>query len=105
MANPEIIEVALAYAKPEKQIVLPLKVPLGTTLGQAIAISGITKRFPEIDLLKNKTGVFGQLHPLEYILRPGDRVEIYRPLVADPKEVRRAHVRREARPSKRIAPK
>ncbi len=105
MANPEIIEVVLAYAKPEQQIVLPLKVPLGTTLGQAIAISGITKRFPEIDLLKNKTGVFGRLHPLEYILRPGDRVEIYRPLVADPKEVRRAHVRREARPSKRIAPK
>jgi putative ubiquitin-RnfH superfamily antitoxin RatB of RatAB toxin-antitoxin module len=105
MANPETIEVALAYAKPEQQIVLPLKVPLGTTLGQAIVISGITKRFPEIDLLKNKTGVFGRLHPLEYVLRPGDRVEIYRPLVADPKEVRRARVRGEGRPSKRIAPK
>jgi uncharacterized protein len=105
MANSEIIEVALAYAKPEQQIVLPLKVPLGTTLGQAIAISGITKRFPEIDLLKNKTGVFGQLHPLEYILRPGDRVEIYRPLIADPKELRRARGRGEDKPSKRIAPK
>jgi uncharacterized protein len=105
MANPEIIEVALAYAKPEHQIVLPLKVPLGATLGEAIAISGITKRFPEIDLLKNKTGVFGRLRPLEYILRPGDRVEIYRPLVADPKEVRRARVRGEGGPSKRITPK
>jgi putative ubiquitin-RnfH superfamily antitoxin RatB of RatAB toxin-antitoxin module len=93
MANSETIEIALAYAKPEEQIVLPLKVPLGTTLGQAIAISGITKRFPEIDLLKNKTGVFGRLHPLEYILRPGDRVEIYRPLIADPKELRRARGR------------
>jgi len=49
--------------------------------------------------------VFGRLRPLEYILHPGDRVEIYRPLVADPKEVRRARVRREGRPSKRIAPK
>jgi putative ubiquitin-RnfH superfamily antitoxin RatB of RatAB toxin-antitoxin module len=105
MANPEIIEVALAYAKPEHQIVLPLKVPLGATLGEAIAISGITKRFPGIDLLKNKTGVFGRLRPLEYILRPGDRVEIYRPLVADPKEVRRARVRGEGGPSKRITPK
>jgi uncharacterized protein len=105
MANPEIIEVALAYAKPEQQIVLPLKVPLGATLGEAIAISGITKRFPEIDLLKNKTGVFGRLRPLEYILHPGDRVEIYRPLVADPKEVRRARVRGEGGPSKRITPK
>jgi uncharacterized protein len=99
MANPETIKVTLAYAKPEQQIVLPLKVPLGTTLGQAIAISGITKRFPEIDLLKNKTGVFGRLHPLEYILRPGDRVEIYRPLIADSIEVRRARVRGEGRPS------
>ena len=105
MANPEIIEVMLAYAKPEQQIVLPLKIQLGTTLGEAIAISGITKRFPEIDLLKNKTGVFGRLRPLEYILHPGDRVEIYRPLVADPKEVRRARVRGEGGPSKRIAPK
>lgn len=105
MANPETIEIALAYAKPEQQIVLLLKVPLGATLGQAIAISGITKRFPEIDLLKNKTGVFGRLRPLEYIVRPGDRVEIYRPLVADPKEVRRAQVRGESGPSKRIAPK
>jgi putative ubiquitin-RnfH superfamily antitoxin RatB of RatAB toxin-antitoxin module len=105
MANPEIIEVALAYAKPEHQIVLPLKVPLGATLGEAIAISGITKRFPEIDLLKNKTGVFGRLRPLEYILHPGDRVEIYRPLVADPKEVRRARVRGKGGPSKRIIPK
>ncbi len=105
MGNPETLEVALVYAKPEQQIVLPLKVPLGTTLGQAIAISGIMKRFPEIDLLKNKTGVFGRLHSLEYILRPGDRVEIYRPLVADPKEVRRARVRGEGGPSKRIAPK
>ena len=105
MASPEIIEVALAYAKPEHPIVLPLKVPLGATLSEAIAISGITKRFPEIDLLKNKTGVFGRLRPLEYILHPGDRVEIYRPLVADPKEVRRARVRGKGGPSKRITPK
>jgi putative ubiquitin-RnfH superfamily antitoxin RatB of RatAB toxin-antitoxin module len=89
MENAEHISVEVAYAKPEEQLILKLDVLPGTTLQQAIEQSGILERFPEIDLSQLKAGVFGKLKKLDQTLREGDRIEIYRPLIADPKEVRK----------------
>lgn len=83
------ITVEVAYARPDQQLIIPLKVAPGTTLEQAIEQSGILQRFEEIDLDKNKLGIFGKLSKKAAELKDGDRVEIYRPLIADPKEVRR----------------
>jgi len=90
MAEPESIPVEVAYARPDEQVIIPLDVPAGTTVRQAIERSGILQRFMEIDLNKNKVGIFGKITKLDNELRANDRVEIYRPLIADPKEVRRA---------------
>jgi len=81
--------VEVAYALPEEQVVIPLSVEGGTTLEQAIARSGVLEQFPDIDLGENKVGIFGKLAKRDTPLREGDRVEIYRPLIADPKEVRK----------------
>lgn len=88
-ASEVIIAVEVAWALPERQVIVPLAVPAGTTAEEAIRRSGLLEQFPEIDLAKNKVGVFGRLCPLNRVLDEGDRVEIYRPLKADPKEVRR----------------
>lgn len=85
----EMISVEVCYALPEKQVLIRLKLPLGATLLQALEASGLLQKHPEIDLKKNKFGVFAKLTKPEGILRDGDRVEIYRPLIADPKEVRK----------------
>lgn len=87
--NSETITVEVAYALPENQLIIPVKMPLQTTAEQAIQASGILAKFPEIDLAVNKIGVFGKLSRLDANLRHLDRVEIYRPLIADPKEVRK----------------
>jgi putative ubiquitin-RnfH superfamily antitoxin RatB of RatAB toxin-antitoxin module len=89
MASVDQITVEVCYARPDQQELVELCVASGATLVQAIERSGIMERFPEIDLKKNKVGVFGKLQSLQQSLRDGDRVEIYRPLIADPKEVRR----------------
>lgn len=83
------ISVEVAYACTGKQMILPVRVMPGATAQQAIEQSGILQKFPEIDLSKNKVGIFGKLGKLDAVLKAGDRVEIYRPLIADPKEVRR----------------
>ena len=70
-------------------LVIPLRVAAGSTVAQAIDASGVLAKFPEIDLTQNKVGIFGKLTKLDSALRDRDRVEIYRPLIADPKEVRR----------------
>ena len=85
----ERIEVEVAYARPDEQIILALKVPAGATIEDAIRRSSVMERFPEIDLATNKVGVFGKVGRLDQELSPGDRVEIYRPLIADPKEARK----------------
>ena len=85
----QVIEVEVAYAKPEVQVLLSLSVPEGATVGDAIDSSGILVRFPEIDLNKNDVGIFSKPAKLDTALREGDRVEIYRPLIADPKLVRK----------------
>lgn len=83
------IVVEVVYALSDNQILQRLDVPEGTTVMQAIALSDITTQFPEIDLTKNKFGIFGKLAKPETILRHQDRVEIYRPLIIDPKDARR----------------
>lgn len=89
MAEQDRIRVEVAYAKPEEQVIIPIDVPVGTTLEEAIRVSGILEHFPEIDLNRNKTGIFGKLAKPDTVLQERDRVEIYRPLIADPKEARR----------------
>lgn len=87
MSKDILIEVA--YALPDEQALIPLYVPEGTTVREAIEKSGILDRFPQIDVNKAKVGIFGKLAKGDTPLREKDRVEIYRPLIADPKEVRR----------------
>lgn len=87
MSNDILVEVA--YALPRQQLIVQLKVPEGTTAEQAVRQSGILEKFPEINLDENKLGIFGKLVKNDTPLRERDRVEIYRPLIADPKEVRR----------------
>jgi uncharacterized protein len=83
------INIEVVYAMPGEQILLRLSVPAGTTVADAIHASGVLVKHPEIDLGKNKLGIFGKLTKAEAVLRDKDRIEIYRPLIADPKEVRR----------------
>ncbi len=85
----ENITVEVAYALPHQQMIIPIQVPAETTAEQAIQASHIMRKFPEIDLSKNQIGIFGKLTKLDTPLRHMDRVEIYRPLIADPKEVRK----------------
>lgn len=85
----ERIVVEVAYARPDVQVVLPVQVPRGATVADAVQESGIAERFPEIDLREAKVGIFGKHTRMDTELRAKDRVEIYRPLIADPKEVRR----------------
>jgi len=92
MVNADTIEVEIVYALPEKQELVKSKLPAGSTLLQALEASGLLQRFPEIDLASNKFGIYGKLGKLDSVLRDCDRVEIYRPLIADPKEVRRQRV-------------
>ena len=87
MAEEMVVEVA--YGRIDEQVILAVKAEAGLTVEQAIERSGVLERFPEIDLKSNKVGVFGKLTKLDAPLNPGDRVEIYRPLIADPKEARK----------------
>jgi putative ubiquitin-RnfH superfamily antitoxin RatB of RatAB toxin-antitoxin module len=83
------IRVEVAYALEDEQAIIPVEGEKGLTARQAIERSSILKRFSEIDLAVNRVGVFGKVTELDHVLEPGDRVEIYRPLIADPKEARR----------------
>ena len=83
------IHVEVVYALPDRQFLLPVHLDEGSTVEDAIRRSGALDAFPEIYLAKNKVGIFSKLVKLDEPLRDKDRVEIYRPLIADPKEVRR----------------
>ena len=85
----KLIKVEVLYALPHEQTLLSVEVAQGTTLAEAVKISGMLEKYPEIDLASNKVGIFGKLSKPDAVLREKDRVEIYRPLIADPKEVRR----------------
>ena len=89
MAEADKIKVEVAYALPEQQVIIPLQVDQGTTIEEVITLSGVLQQFPDIDLSQNKVGIFGKIAKPDTILRERDRVEIYRPLIADPKESRR----------------
>lgn len=81
--------VEVAYATPEQQVIVEVSVAADATIEQVVEQSGICDQFPEIDLAKNKVGIFGKLSKKTANVKSGDRIEIYRPLIADPKEVRR----------------
>ncbi|MBQ0712485.1 MAG: RnfH family protein [Porticoccus sp.] len=96
MTDAELITVEVAYALPHRQQLIELEVPQGTTAFEAVQQSGIVGQFPDIDLETAKMGIFGQALgtkglklPKEHVLEMKDRVEIYRPLIVDPKEVRK----------------
>jgi putative ubiquitin-RnfH superfamily antitoxin RatB of RatAB toxin-antitoxin module len=92
---PEEIMVEVAYALPEEQVIISIKVPTKSDVKQAIKKSGIQKKFPNIDLSKNKVGIFGKKTTLDHPLKDRDRIEIYRPLILDPKEMRRKRAAKE----------
>lgn len=83
------MQIEVAYARPDQQVIVSLQLPEGGTAAQAIERSGLLQRFPEIDLAVNKIGIFSRAVKLDTVLRDKDRVEIYRPLLSDPKAVRR----------------
>jgi putative ubiquitin-RnfH superfamily antitoxin RatB of RatAB toxin-antitoxin module len=85
----ESIQVEVTYAKPERQEIVSVKLPEGSTIQQAIEASGLAQRHPEIDVAKAKVGIYGKLSKMDTVVRARDRIEIYRPLIADPKEVRK----------------
>ncbi len=91
-----LIRVEVAYARPERQKIIALDVAAGCTAFAAAQQSGIVELFPEIDLEQAKMGIFGKAiaDPQRHVLHAGDRVEIYRPLLIDPKDARRARARR-----------
>jgi len=87
--TPKMLNVEVCYALPDKQTLLSLNVEASATIEDIIHQSGILELHPEIDLSSNKVGVFSKLSKLSDTLHEGDRIEIYRPLLIDPKEVRK----------------
>lgn len=85
----DTINVEVVFALPQSQEVIRLTLPEGSTVGQALDASGILAKYPEIDFKKNKLGIYAKLAKADTVLRERDRVEVYRPLIADPKEVRK----------------
>ena len=86
-----VIEIEVVYAAVDRQILRTLSVPEGTTVRETVLKSGIGDEFPELDLSECPLGIFGKVvaDPQVRLIQAGDRIEIYRPLLADPKEVRR----------------
>lgn len=89
MPDSNKINIEVVYALPHEQTLLKVQVTSGTSLGDGVKLSGIMDKYPEIDLDKGKFGIFGKLSKTDTELREQDRIEIYRPLLADPKEVRK----------------
>lgn len=89
MSDNGSINIEVVYGTPEKQLILKVLVASDATVEQTIKTSGMSRYFPEIDLSENKVGIWNRTCKLTDTLKDGDRIEIYRPLIADPKEVRR----------------
>jgi putative ubiquitin-RnfH superfamily antitoxin RatB of RatAB toxin-antitoxin module len=83
------IRVEVAYALPERQALLAVELPAGSTVAEAIEASGVREQFPGMEIDPRAVGIFSRKVNLDRVLQDGDRVEIYRPLQADPKEARR----------------
>lgn len=93
------LEVVVCYATPRQEFLQALAVDPGTTIGQAIEASGVLAAFPDINLVTQPVGIFAKKKTLDTVLRARDRIEIYRPLVADPKDSRRKRAaKKEAAP-------
>ncbi len=104
MSGADTIAIEVACALPRRQLVVALRVPPGTTALQAVELAGIAAAFPEVTIVPERMGIFGRLlgtrglAPADvYAVQPGDRVEVYRPLLADPKAARRRRAQREKR--------
>ena len=89
------MQIGVAYSEPSQQIWLNIEVPDESSVREAIERSGILKQFPHIDLGTQKVGVFGRLVKLDAALKPGDRIEIYRGIIADPETVPRRDMNEE----------
>ena len=85
----DTIQIEVVFALADRQDVIPLTLAAGTTLKQAVEASGLPAKYPDIDLVKGKFGIYSKLAKPDTVLRDRDRVEIYRPLIADPKEERK----------------
>lgn len=85
----ESLQVYVSYATAEREFLRPLRVAPGTTVGQAVETSGVLAEFPEINLVTQPVGIYAKKKTLDTVLRERDRIEIYRPLIADPKDSRR----------------
>ena len=90
MSEHQTIGVEVACATPEKQLILKIEVPLGTSAREAVELSGIEKEFPQLDIPHSAIGVFGEVVQDNCLLKQQDRVEVYRPLINDPRETRRS---------------
>ena len=83
------MNIGVSFAKATRQVWMKLEIPDGSTILDAIERSGILEQFPEINLDEQKVGVFGRISKLDTALKDGDRVEIYRPITADPEQLER----------------
>lgn len=91
-----VIEVCVVYALPDRQVIRGVALPPGATVADAFAASGLAREFPDIDLSRASVGIFGRRASPDTRVHPGDQVEIYRPLQADPREARRRRARGKA---------
>ncbi|HTH95589.1 MAG TPA: RnfH family protein [Rhodocyclaceae bacterium] len=89
----DVLHIEVVRAFPENQVLIPLELPVGSTLRQALEVAHL----PDVDMATGKFGIYGKLAVPDTILRDRDRIEIYRPLIADPKEVRRARAAKGAK--------
>ncbi len=89
-----MLNIEVVYATPEQQTLVTLNLPHGATVEQALHASGLLTRFPDISASPLTVGIFAKVCDLQQLLKPSDRVEIYRPLVHDPKEARRQRAKR-----------
>lgn len=96
MAESASIAIEVVYALPDRQLLLRLSVPRGTRMREAVLLSGIATQFPGLEVQRCPLGIFGKtvVNPEQRVLNEGERVEIYRPLIADPKEVRKQRAAR-----------
>ncbi len=89
MVTATLINVEVVYASTTKQSLLALKVPENSSIREVIIASGILQHYPEIDLANLSVGIFSKKTSLDQIVKAGDRIELYRPLIIDPKEARK----------------
>ncbi len=95
-SGPGLIRAQVCYALPDQVFIAEVSMPAGATLLQAVRESGLLQRYTGIDLAQQKIGIFGKVKAADTLLRDGDRIEVYRPLQADPKETRRRRANHKA---------